>query len=785
MDFSLESLEYDRLKKLLEPYVRSPGGRERLRRLRPTTLRDRLEAQHALNREAMIYLRENRVGFADIPLLSSVIDRLSLAGVTLQIDEVEAVIEFLSEAESLRTRWKDEVHDFPLLAGKARSFPDLKSLGALLGRAVRGGEINEDYSPTLKRLRRELEKARGRLHRKLESILKSEEFSGQLQDQLVTIRNGRYVIPIRTEQKRSVDGVVHGTSSSGATVFMEPLDTLEMNNDIVRLEEEEVREVQRILGELTDQIQTSTEDLRSADRLRAEMDVLFGMAGWGRDFDCVSPEFSVDELRLVAARHPILESRQRSDGGRTIPLTLEMDTDERVLVISGPNAGGKTVVLKTLGLLSLMAQSGIPVPAERAKFPILDHVMADIGDQQSIANQLSTFSAHILAVSGMLASASERSLILLDEIGSSTEPTEGAALAVAVLEHFRSVGSFTLASTHYNRLKMYAETRSGVRNAAMEFNEATLEPTYHLIDGLTGQSSGLKIAERLKLPLKLIEKARESLDQSELDAALYVEELQTRVRSLEREKQELEAERRDFDEWKAGTRARLEDERREELVRIEARLGTVVDEIRDQAASELKAAGREAKKRFERRLDRAQARAGAEIRHEQRQVEVKRVELAEKDVSTSPEAEVPEAGSWVRVLSLGVEGLVSEVMASEVEVTAGNMKMRRPFADVEVVPPPVELPPNVSYDFSEKQLDSNEINLIGCRAEEAIERLDKFLDDAFLTGLSIVRIVHGSGMGVLRRAISEFLESHPQVSGFEPAPQNQGGAGATLATLKN
>ena len=781
MDFSLEPLEYDRLKSLLKPYVRTSWGRDRLEGLKPTTHKDRLQAQHALNREAMVYLRDHRLGFEDIVLLPAVMDRLSLAGVTLAIEEVEAVVRFLSEVESLRTRWKEDTHDFPLLAQKGRAFPDLQGLGSMLGRAIRSGEINEDYSPTLKRLRRELDTARGRLNRKLESILKSKEFSSHLQDQLVTTRNGRYVIPIRTEQRGSVDGIVHATSSSGATVFMEPLDTLEMNNDIVRLAEEEAREVQRILGELTDRIQASVGELGAATRLRAEMDVLFGVAAWGRDFDCVSPEFSDGGFRLVAARHPILDAGVRPEGGQTVPLTLEMGLDERVLVVSGPNAGGKTIVLKTLGLLSLMAQSGIPVPAEKADLPILDQVMADIGDRQSIANQLSTFSAHVLSISGMVAAASERSLILLDEIGSSTEPTEGAALAIAVLEHFRSVGSFTVATTHYNRLKMYAETTCGVRNAAMEFNRATLEPTYRLIDGLAGQSSGLNIAERLHLPSELIERARSSLDRSELDAARYVEELQARVRNLEGEKQALEAERHEFEEWTAGARARLEEERGAERVRIEARLDVIVGELRDNAAKELKAAGREAKKRFEKTLDRARARASEQIRRTAQKVDPEMVDTP-ATAGTAP----PEAGARVRVLSLGVEGLVSEVMASEVEVTVGNMKTRRPFNDVETVAPPLlELPRRVQFDYSGKHMDSNEINVIGCRADEAISRLDKFLDDALLTGLSSIRIVHGSGMGVLRSAVSEFLAAHPNVSGFEGAPQNQGGGGATLATLKD
>ena len=779
MDFSLEPLEYDRLKKLIGRYIRGSAAEGLLAAMRPTTDLQELESRHALNGEAMEYLGENQVPFADLPLLPAVLARLSVAGITLTIEEVEVVQDFLYEAGAFGTRWQDDAEDFSRLRKKARAFPNLKSLGTQLGRAVRGGEIEEDYSPTLKRVRRDFEKARGRLNRKLESIIKSAEFAPQLQEQLVTIRNGRYVIPVRAEEKRSVQGIVHGSSSSGATVFMEPLDTLEMNNDLVRLQEEEQREVQRILGELTDRIQESAEELGQAAGLWAEMEVLFGVAQYGRDFDCVVPQFSEGDLRLVAARHPLLDEGLRSRGQAVVPLKLEMDLDERVLVISGPNAGGKTVVLKTLGLLSLMAQSGIPVPAEEAVVPVMDCVLADIGDRQSIANQLSTFSAHVLTISQMVDSVSEQSLILLDEIGSSTEPAEGAALATAVLEHFRNVGSLTVATTHYNRLKMYAETTGGVRNAAMEFNEATLEPTYQLIDGLSGQSSGLKIAERLRLPSELIEKARASLDRTELDAARYVEELKVRVSSLEKDKLELETERREFQDWQSKTSARIEEERRQEMDRIEERLDDIIQEIRNQAADELRAVGQQATKRFSKKLERIGAEASRDIRRQ------RRPNVREESSASKAAAEPPQEGARVRVLSLGVDGSVSHVFATEVEVRVGSMKVRRPFDDVEVVSSSIELPKGVQFDFSKKQLDSTEINLIGCSSEEALDRLDKFLDDAFLTEVPTVRIVHGHGMGILRRAIAEFLESHANVSRFEPAPQNQGGAGATIAYLED
>lgn len=780
MDFSLRPLEYDQLKTLLGRYITGEGGRELITKLVPTTDRVSLEAQHMLNREAMEYLRDHRVSFPGLPLLSALLNKLALTGSTLEIVEIEAVGNFLALAESFRRRFRGETDDFPRLAARAVLFPDLGNLERHLARAIRGGEINENYSKELKRLRRALESSRSRLNHKLESILKSPGSSDQLQEQLITVRNGRYVIPVRVEQKRTFEGIIHGASSSGATVFMEPLETLDLNNDIVRIEEEEKREIRRILGELTDMIQERGDELNHSATLWSEMEFVFGKAQFGRDFDCTEPTFSEGRLRLIGARHPLLEDNLRRGPDQPVPCNLEMDAESRVLIISGPNAGGKTVLLKTLGLLTLMAQSGIPVPAESATLPIMDRVLADIGDQQSIVNQLSTFSAHVVTIKSMVELASSRSMILLDEIGSSTEPGEGAALAIAVLEHFRQAGSLTLATTHYNRLKMYAETTEGVRNAAMEFNEATLEPTYRLIRDLAGSSSGLAIAERFKMPREVLALARDSLDRSELEAARYVDELRARIGSLESEKAALEAEKNQFEAWKGTMARQLEDERADELDRVGTKLDSIVKEIRDRAAEELKALGKDAVKRFDRKLENARARASLEIRRER-----SKTSLA-KSLRPAPPTDLLEVGSRVQVLSLGVPGSVSRVLKKEVEVTVGNMKIRRPFDDIEVVEAPrIELPKGVHFDFREKQLETNELNLIGCRADEALSRLDKFLDDAFLAGVPTARIIHGSGMGVLRRAVAEFLESHPQVSGFKTAPSDQGGGGVTIATLKD
>jgi DNA mismatch repair protein MutS2 len=617
-------------------------------------------------------------------------------------------------------------------------------------------------------------------------MLRSPAYATQIQDQLVTVRNGRFVIPVRQEQKRTVDGIIHGSSSSGATVFMEPLAVVEMNNDLVRLQDEEFTEIARILAELSDLIQMSARPIESAQMLSAYLEIVFAKARFGREFDCVRPELSRGSLlSLIKARHPLLEDNLRREHSAITPVSLDIDTNRRVLVISGPNAGGKTVVLKTTGLLALMAQSGIPIPAEEATLPVFDRVLADIGDQQSITNHLSTFSAHVLAIKSMLESATDHSLILLDEIGSSTEPGEGAALARSVLEAFRKAGPLVVATTHYNRLKLYAETTAGVANAAMEFNEVTLAPTYRLIHGLSGASSGLKIAERLQLPQHVLDAAVGFLDTADIDAAHYVEELRRRISDLEREQKRLERERKEFDEWKQKELAQLKAQHADEIAKVEKKLERIVEEMSARASRELESARDESVKKFQKKLANVRAEAEREIGREKEKAEPAAAPSASGPTALSHLVPEKAAGRLVRVLSLAVTGTVTAVRGDEAEVLVGNIKLRRPLSDLEAIEgAAIQLPRNVHITVTTKQLEKNEINLIGRQVDEAVEIADKFLDDAFLAQMTLVRIVHGMGTGALSRAISELLSAHPHVSHFEFAPQNQGGRGVTVVTLR-
>jgi DNA mismatch repair protein MutS2 len=786
MDFSAVPLEYCRLKDLLGKYVSTDPGRAALDELQPQTDDAALEQEHDITAQAMTWLREHRVPFPNITFLKEALEKLNVAGSMLDIEEIESITSFLGHVEGLRLRWKDDREQFPKLAQAANRLPDMRELSKHLGRAIHSGEIDEKYSPELTRIRRALASTRSRLTDRLESMVRSPAYATQIQEQLVTVRNGRFVIPVRTEQKRGMEGIVHGSSSSGATIFMEPLAVVDMNNELVRLADEEHNEILRILAELTDLIQGYAGMLQQARRVSAYLELVFAKARFGREFDCVRPMFSKGSLlSLIKARHPLLEDNLRSQKRSITPVSVDVDSNRKVLVISGPNAGGKTVVLKTVGVLALMAQSGIPVPAEEATVPIFDHVLADIGDQQSITNHLSTFSAHVLTIKSMLEMATAKSLILLDEIGSSTEPSEGAALARAVLEKFRQIGALTIATTHYNRLKVYAETTAGVANAAMEFNELTLEPTYRLLHGLAGASSGLKIAQRLQLPEPLIQAAVRFLDTADVEAAHYVEELRLRIADLEAEKSRLESERQQFDTWKKKELEQLTAQHKDEIARAEKKLERIVREMSDRASRELESERDESVRRYQRKLANVQAQAASQIRREREKLSPPAAK-AGQPASQSHLGITPAEGSQVRVVSMGVTGSVTSIRDDEAEVLVGNIKVRRPVSDLEVIEMPgIRMPQNVHLNVVPKQLDRNEINVVGRRVDEAVELADKFLDDAFLSQMREVRIVHGSGTGALRLAIAELLKSHPHVARFDEAPPKEGGRGVTRVTLRD
>ncbi|MDW8354887.1 MAG: endonuclease MutS2 [Bryobacterales bacterium] len=802
---SAELLEFGQLKALLGRYVESNLGRKQLEELMPTSDRRDAEARLAEAAEAIAYTaaasqRQPAVRGAAVRLrFDSLVDpaealrKLGIDGACLEAKEIYDLTNLLARAVEIRRLLLACGERFPRLAARARGIAEFSPVVAdLAGKITPEGEVADHASPALGRLRRDIDRQRGLVQESLERFLRRHREDGVLQEEFVTIRNDRFVVPVVAGRQHRLEGVVHGSSGSGHTLFVEPLETIELNNELVRLVEEEQREVRRVLREMTERLRAYLAAIHAAVEVLGGLDLLFAVARFAADFGCTVPRFSPPQaprLRLREARHPLLEEVLRRQGKRVVPLTVTLEGDCRTLLISGPNTGGKTVALKTVGLVALMAQSGLPAPCAEAELPVFDQVLADIGDAQSIQESLSTFSAHITRVRQMLEAVGPDSLVLLDELGRATDPEEGGALGAAVLERCRAGGAFTLASTHLLGLKMYGATTPGVLNGSMGFDEATLEPTYLLSVGAPGKSAGLEIARRLGLPEELIEEARGRLGARERDLARFLDELHAKLEQVRRLQAELEQEKRELAaqraslaaEWSRREAAKLKElERRCELVlaRFEAEARQTIDRILAEVEPKRAAAAR-----------RRVAAAKRQLREELDATVLAAQDEARTETLLAPAAQVRE-GARVRLRSWPEPARVRRLLPhEEMEVEAGAVRLRVPVSDVvEVLPetPPPKRPEGVSLRLTPRpEPVKDEIHVIGQHADEARTRVEKFLDDAVLAGLPRVRIVHGHGMGVLRRVVAELLHASPHVARFYPAEPLEGGAGVTIAELRS
>ena len=799
-NFSADLLEFESLRQLLARFVRSELGKDELEKLNPSTDRAFLETTLADVAEAVAYLRASeepqsaargaaiRVRFDSIPEIATALQLLRIEGAALEAKQILDLTRLLEQAGEIRAVLNLAAPKFPRLGARAASIFDPRAvLRDLAGKILPDGSLADDASVALHRLRRDIERQQKQIQISLERFLRAHHDDGTLQEEFITLRNDRFVVPVVAGQQRKVYGVIHGASGSGHTLFVEPLETIDLNNELVRLREEEQREVLRILRELTELLRThAAEILASVDAI-GSLELLFAKADFARDFQCSIPRFSPDSGRrmiLKEARHPLLEDVLRRQRKAIVPISLELDENCRTLLISGPNTGGKTVSMKTVGLLALMAQAGLPVPAVEAEFPVFDQVLADIGDQQSIQESLSSFSAHIAHVREMLDAVTSASLVLLDELGRATDPEEGGALGVSILESFRSNGAFTFASTHLVALKIYGATTDGVLNASMGFDEETLLPTYVLRLGAPGKSAGLEIASRLGLSEALIANARERMSTQERDIARFLEELHQRVDRMQQAEQELRDQRQALEARERSLAAEWEQREKAKLKELDQRLASAVAEFEAQA-----------RETVEKVLQSAEQRKAAE--HAERRLAKTRREL-EAQARTAVFGETPaaksllaiEEGARVRLKGVRDPARVRRKMAGGLlEVEAGVLKMQVSTDDVEEVlpatPESARLPANVSFEPGPRwDVSYREINVIGRRAEEARDLVDKFLDSAAMASVDRVRIVHGHGMGILRKVIAELLSENPHVEKFYPASQSEGGTGATVVELK-
>jgi DNA mismatch repair protein MutS2 len=796
---TLEYLEYDALRELVAGFAGSDLGKAELRQLEPGIGRVALEATLATTAEALEYLseatrsggrRDNAVKlrFEGLPDPGVAAAKVRLEGAVLDASEIATFLTLLERATEIRSILQTHAARFPGLWGIAGQLADFHGvLRSLSGKILPDGSIADDASVALTRIRRDMERQRKLITESLGRFLRAHRETGVLQEEFVTIRNDRFVIPVIPGAKRKIPGVVHGASGSGHTLFLEPLETIELNNDLVRLAEEELREIHRILREMTALLREHAAAVLAAVRILAELDVLFAKARFAHDYDGVIPSFSPEaepRLRLKAARHPLLQFVLRRQKKPIVPVNLELDGARRTLLISGPNTGGKTVTLKTVGLLSLMAQSGLPVPAEEAEFPLCDEMLADIGDQQSIEQSLSTFSAHVVRIGEMVEAVTPRSLVLLDELGRATDPEEGGALGVAILDEFRRRGAFTLASTHLLALKVYGASVEGVLNASMGFNETTLEPTYLLRIGTPGKSAGLEIATRIGLPPHLIKRARRALSTHERDLARLLNQLEVRLTEAAAEAEALRAQQKDLEVREMALEGEAQKKDAARIREVERRAA--------EASARFEA---QAKETIERVLQGGGQRKEAE--HALRQVARTKREYREavETLAQKPGAEAPKPlevkeGARVRLRDVGQPGRVIKILSGGIlEVELGLLKMHVASSEVTEVlpeaPPGVRLPQGVTFSArSSSDSLSREINVIGKTAEEATREVEKFLDTAMLADVVRVRIVHGHGQGILRKAVSHLLGEHAAVEKYYPASPQEGGTGATIVELK-
>ncbi|HEY6487725.1 MAG: Smr/MutS family protein [Terracidiphilus sp.] len=805
------ALEWEPLLALVAGFAASPVGRAAVLGLRPSTDEAWIRRQHQLTGEVRLILAE-QVSIA----LGGLFDPTELAAkaripdVALEAAELQAIARLAHDIAAWQALLQEPS---ARLAGR---LPGLSDLSAALTQGLRtlaesierkiqpDGTPADDASPELGRIRREQDRQRRAIEESLRSALRKLASDGATQDDVITIRGDRFVIPVRSELKRRVSGVVHGASSSGQTVYVEPLETIEENNELVRLLEEEQAEIHRIFVALTRQVGGHSAALVAGARVLALVDSLLARARFAHAYNCIEPSLAPDRLNLNAARHPLLEKHLRTVGGQVVPLTLELTAEMRQLIISGPNTGGKTVTLKTTALLAMMAQAGIPVPAEAASFPVFTAFLADIGDAQSIEAELSTFSAHIVNLNRLSRLADAHSLVLLDELGSATDPEEGSALAVAVAQFFLDAGAWSLISTHHTSLKIYAANAPGALNAAAGVDEVTLAPNYHLRLGVPGASAGIATAERLGLNKGIVAGARERLGSQQVDIARFLDRLHGEVVALETEKKKAREEQYALNQERKKLEREGDAEMRNRTRALEAKLGSLLKDFEFQMRENVRAIeDRAAQQKLSKEAERRMNRLRREFQESFNQTVVAhRTGADQGDANAQPHLLTHIApGDQVLLKSMNKVATVQREVEKDVfEVALGPIKMRVKRDECSAHSTsggdskPGKADPlaaarsqkNVHVSVISENTDDlrTEINLIGRTVDEATEQLEKYLDRAFLAGLPRVRVIHGHGAGILRRGVREFLKSHPHVAGVAEAPQNEGGMGATLVELR-
>ncbi len=752
---TLSLLEFPSVLAILERFAHSPEGKTAISGIRPSTDRAVIEDGLASIAESAAYIAEQtRPSFRALPDSRPLLASLAVQGQILDPSEFLDLLQILKTGQGLSSALKKD--RWPQLRRMLDPIPDLGVLVDRIERVLTSkGEVRDDADPQLANARKKQTEARKRVQQQLNRYLNGPKAKYLIDEPFLTLRNHRFVLPVRSEHQKEFPGVVHTTSSSGATLFIEPLPEITLNNQCIYYQDQEQEIIRRILLRLSDDLRIHQESLGATVEILAKVDASFAIAEFSNRYRCVSPQLAEsNQLTLQDARHPLLLETLGDE--EVVPISVQLTSGQRVLVISGPNTGGKTLALKTIGLLAVMALSSLPVPATDAQIPILDQVLADIGDHQSISQKLSTFSAHIVRLRSIIEQVGPSSLILLDELGTGTDPVHGSALSIAIIEFFSKRSSLLAATTHHSAVKQFASSTPGIVNASVLLDPLDLKPTYELEFGLAGESSGLEIAGQLGLSRELVDRARQLLDPTELQTERYLEHLRT---ELARQREDTEELRRQSASLKSKEEQldqafeRNEQKRQNELERLlgewanqfKLETGNFIRKLQDQTEA--------------RRLRREAQSQQARLREAFRQ------KMANQTRGPKPAAAPLELSKGNRVFHTFFRkpGVVVALENGEAVIDIEGKRVSTSLDQLEK-PPQQEsrtLPPNVTLDVVEEV--QSELNLIGLRVEEALAKTDKFLDRALLSQLSAVRIIHGFGTGKLKAALGEFLGEHPQV----------------------
>ena len=788
---ALSSLEYPKIIERLTEKASSPMGKELCRKLQPSTDINRIRLMQTQTKDALTRLfQKGSVSFGSVKDIRGSLKRLEI-GSSLGIMEILSVCALLENTSRVKAYSRGDRSDLPSdsLDSMFEQLAPLPPLSSEIRRCILSeDEISDDASPALRQVRRNMKVTNDRIHTQLSGLVNGNART-YLQDSVITMRNGRYCIPVKAEYKGQVPGMIHDQSSTGSTLFIEPMAVVKLNNDMRELELQEQKEIEIILAGLSEQIAEEREAIALNLELMVQLDFIFARAGLAMDMNGSEPVFNEEgRVLLKKARHPLIPKK------KVVPIDIRLGDDFDLLIITGPNTGGKTVSLKTVGLLTLMGQAGLHIPAlDRSELALFHEIYADIGDEQSIEQSLSTFSSHMTNIVSFLEKADSRSLVLFDELGAGTDPTEGAALAISILSYLHDKGIRTMATTHYSELKVYALSTPGVENACCEFSVETLRPTYRLLIGIPGKSNAFAISSKLGLSDQIIERAKEQISEQDESFEDVLSSLEENRVTIENERLEIARYKEEIKTLKAQLESRQEklDAQRDRILRqANEEAHKVLEEAKEYADQTMKLFHKFQKNNVD---TSAVERERQELR--------KRMNKAEKNMSDRQETKKPKKlltakdirpGDSVKVLSMNLKGTVGSRPDSKgfLFVQMGIIRSKVHLSDLELVDEPVITTPSLQKTgagkirMSKSASVSTEINLLGRTVDEAIAELDKYLDDAYIAHLKSVRIVHGKGTGALRKGIHDYLRRQKHVSSFRLGEFGEGDAGVTIVDFK-